>query len=353
MNKLKSIISRILLFFFLLKIEIKEYPILDILFKNNSIYHIDNADNLTYFIANTLSFKNFNIESFENKDELLDNFIKLANTEKFCIKNKNRAEKILPEFSLVLQILTDAKDAIEKLKLIHRSDKKIAYYESSKNANLDKLIQHFTKKLSLKGEDEISFELARKEVKLKRFITRLKKRHPLFINYQLALFKIYDFNKIIISKEDKQFLNGASKMIEFFTLGHATEQQIYKSVAIQIYFIFKNKLTHTELTEIIGNIIDTVFETELPYKNFEAFNQENAYIKNRVGNFILFELNDDMRTKQTKKIHTYIERNILSQSIYLRLPITKIIIHKMIYNPIHYMLYMEQIKTFGFTPIKK
>lgn len=353
MSFIKNTLNKISIFFLILKTDNNEYPIMDILFKNNNTYQIKDTDNLTGLITNTLSYKNLNLDSFENNNELLDNLTKLAKIEKLYIKNKHRAEKILPELSLILQILIYAKDAIDKLKSIHKSDKKIAYYESSKNANLDKLIQHFTKKLTLKGEDEISFELARKEIKLKRFLTRLKKRHSLFINYQLALIKIYDFNKIVVSKEDKQLLNGVSKMIEFFTLGHATEQQIHKSVAIQIYFIYKNKFTHSELTEIIGNIIDIVFETETPYINFEAFNQEDAYIKNRVDNFILFELSDDMKTEQTKKMHRYIEKSMLKQSIFYKLPFIKNIIHIMTHNPLFYILYLEQVKTFGFTPIKK
>lgn len=352
MNFVSNIINKASLFFFLLKTQTKEYPIFDILVQNNNIFQINNQDNLSVLLTDTQSFKNLNIDSFENKDKLLESFTKLAQIEKVYIKNKDDSKKILPELSLVLQILLDAKDAIGKLKAIHKSDKKIAYYESSKNGNLDKLIEHFTKKLKLKGEDEISFEMGRKEIKLKRFITRLKNRHPLFINYQLVLMKIYDFNKLRVPKEEKKLLNGITKMIEFFTLGHATELQIHKSVAIQIYFIYKNKFSHTELTEQIGNIIDIVFETEMPYQNFESFNQEQAYIKNRVENFILFELNDKIKTEQTKKMHNYIEKNIVKQSIFYRLKFMKNLIYILIHNPLFYTLHMEQTKTFGFSPKK-
>lgn len=311
------------------------------------MYQVNDKDNFSDFIEGTLSFKNFN-----NKKSYED-FLSLAKSEKHYIQNTDNKEKILPKLSLTLQILQDAQTAIMKLKSINKSNKKIAYYESSKNSNLDKLIQHFTKKLNLQGEDEISFPLAKKEIKLKRFITRLKKRHPLIINYQLALFKIYDFNKMNISKEDKHLMIGITKMLEFFTLGHATEQQIHKSVAIQIYFLYKDKFTHVELTTLIGNIIDIIFETESPYINFESFNQEEAYVKNRVNDFILFDLDDTLKTKQTAKMKYIIEKNIIEQNIFYRLPFIKHFIHQMINNPLFYILYMEQIKFFGFTPIKK
>ena len=331
----------------LVKINFKEYPIFEILIQNNNSYQIDDEDNFSNFIYNTLSFKNF------NNEKLYKDFLLLGKSETHYIKNTEKIEKILPKLSLTLQILHDAQTAIVKLKSIHKSNKKIAYYESSKNSSLDKLIQHFTKKLNLQGEDEISFPLAKNEVKLKRLITRLKKRHSLIINYYLALFKVYDFNKINISKEDKHLMNGITKMLEFFTLGHATEQQIHKSVAIQIYFIYKDKFTHVELTTLIGNIIDIVFKTDTPYTNFEGFNQEEAYIKNRIDNFILFDLDDTLKTEQTLKIKHIIEKSIIEQSIFYRLPFIKKSVHKMINNSLYYMLYMEQMKTFGFTPIKK
>lgn len=353
MNFMKNIINRISLFILLFKTDMKKYPIFDIFLQSNSIYKINNQKNLSNLLTDTLSFKSFNVDFFENKDELLKNFTKFAKTEKVYIKNKHKKEKILPELSLVLQILIDARDAIEKLKLINKSNKKIAYYESSKNSNLDKLIEHFTKKLNLKGEDKISFEISKREIKLKRFIVRLKKRHPLFLNYQLVLFKSFDITKIKTSKNEQQLLNGLNQILEFFTLGHATEQQIYRSIAIQVYYLYINKLTHTDLIKIIGNIIDIVFETEYPYRNFEAFNQEQAFIKNRVANFILFDLNDEIKTQQAQKIHKYIEKNIIQQSRFYRLNFMKNLIHKMVYNPLHFTLYMEQIKTFGFTPIKK
>ena len=353
MNFLKHILKNISLLFYLIKINIKEYPLFDILLQNNHTYTREDKDDLVELMNNSISFKYFCINSFENQHTLLENLLDLANVEKFYIKNKNTSKKILPEFSLVLQILLDAKNAIEKLENIHKSDKKIAYYESSKNANLDDLITHFTKRLHLKGEDEMSFEFTKQEVKIKRFVTRLKKRHTLFLNYYLSILKMFDLNKIKVSKDDSSFLKGIVKMIEFFTLGHAQEKQIHKSVAIQIYFIYKNKLSHTELIEIIGNIIDIVFETETPYKNFQSFNQEQVYIKNRVDNFILFEIDDTLNKAQTEKMNDFFEKNILKQSIFFKLKFIKNIIHLMVHNPLFFMLYMEQMKSFGFSPIKK
>lgn len=40
-------------------------------------------------------------------------------------------------------------------------------------------------------------------------------------------------------------------MFEFFTLGHAPTPQIHKSVAIQIYFIYKEHFTHKKLLDIL------------------------------------------------------------------------------------------------------
>ena len=75
-------------------------------------------------------------------------------------------------------------------------------------------------------------------------------------------------------------------IFDFYRVGHATDDQIYKSVAIQIYNIYKNEFTEKELQEdIISPIITSCFDLDKNYSNFNNIYIQEAYIKNLVYNF--------------------------------------------------------------------
>lgn len=347
MGLLDSIWQKISLSLLLFKAE-KDYPIFDLLFQN---YKSHNMNEIINF-RETLDFRSFNPNIFEYSDKLIDEIEKLVKIERSYFQKKDDDKKILPKLALAFQIINDAKDAIQKLEQINSSNKKIAYYESSKNANLDDLVRHFSKKLDLKNEEELHLPFSRKEIKLKRFIARLKKHHTLTINYYFAFIKIYDIEFLKVHKDEKKFLKGIKGIMEFFTLGHATHAQIHKSIALQLYSIYKNDFTHTQLTNIIGNIIDIVFETDRNYQNFNGFNQKRVYIKNRVDNFILFDLDDDMNTIQKEKINKIFEDFIIKETIFFLRPFKRKLIHNIVSYPLEYLLSMEQVKSFGFAPKK-
>ncbi len=340
-------LQKISFIFLLIKTE-KDYPIFDLLFQKYRSHNIN--ENIDFH--ETLDFRSFNPNIFEYSDRLIEDIEKLVKSERLYFQKKDDNKKILPKLALSLQIINDAKDAIQKLEQINSSNKKIAYYESSKNANLDDLVQHFSKKLDLKDEDEVHLPLSRKEIKIKRFIVRLKKRHSLAINYYLAFIKIYDIESVKVSDKEKKLLKGIKSILEFFTLGHATSTQIHKSVALQLYSIYKNDFTHTQLINIIGNIIDIVFETDRNYQNFSGFNQKKAYIKNTIDNFILFDLNDDLNVIQKNKINKLFEDVFVKDTVFFIRPFMRKLIHNIVSYPLEYLLYMEQVKSFGFTPKK-
>lgn len=334
--------------FLLFKTE-KDYSISKLLFQKYKKYNIVEEVNF----SDTLKFRSFDFNSFDYSKQLLENIEKLVNTETSYLQRDEETKKILPKLALTLQIINYANDAIAKLDRVNASNKKISYYESSNHANIDDLIEHFKKKLKSTGEESLNFPMSKKEFKLKLFITRLKKRHNLVTNYYLSLLKFLDTTLFKLSEDEKKFLQGLESMIEFFTLGHASKYQIHKSVAIQLYSIYKNDFTHSQLTEMIGNIINIIFEPEKPYQNFNGFNQKKVYIKNRINNFILYDLNDEQSTLQIQKSKKFFDDIIVKDLNFFVRPIMRYMTNQLIDKPLVFMLLMEQIKSFGITPIKK
>ena len=187
-----------------------------------------------------------------------------------AIFDENKQNPQYKNLKFVFHILDLAKEAITHLDKVTKDNKKLAYYESSKNASLNNLIEHFTKKLTAKNENKISTKQAKMEVRIKRYIAKLKKHDSLFINFYLMLYTIYPISKLDLKKEDEEYIELFQDIFEFYRIGHATQNQIYKSVAIQLYKLYEpyisnikkdNTTTETELQENISFLINYTFNT--------------------------------------------------------------------------------------------
>lgn len=257
------------------------------------------------------------------------------------------AQKEHPQFKniqYIFHIISLAKEAIHHLEEITAEDKKIAYYESNNNASLDTLIEHYIKKLNAKNEDKLLTKFAKNEVRLRKFIVKLKKHDPLFINFYLMLYIIFPMSNFMTKEKDKEDLEIFQDLFEFFRIGHATKSQIHKSVAIQLYYLYKDNIskvdipsntTEEELKNQIGKLIDFTFQTEKAYKNFNNIDQE-PYVKNIIYNFPLFECDKKLSEKQVRRFKFYFigKNNLVPR--YIPKIIRKLFLNKMVKTPLSY-----------------
>ena len=223
----------------------------------------------------------------------------------------NEKHYIFPKIATLTNILLQSNNAIEILNLITKDNKKLAYYESNKNASLDDLIEHYKKKLNEKGENELITNSSKKEVTLKKLITELKIDNATIYNYYLVYLNLFG-EQLELNNELKDF-EIMYLLSNFFGIGHATKPQIIKSVALQIYELYKDDSSNlTTLTNDIGELIDACFETNTPYTNFTNFNKKKPYIKNIVDGFIVFDINDKKNEEQELLIKTFFENYSLN-----------------------------------------
>jgi len=255
---------------------------------------------------------------------------------------KNNPQNINIQY--MFHIVYLAKEAMKHLEKVTADDKKVAYYESNSNASLDTLIQHYINKLNAKNEDKLLTKIAKNEIRLRKFIVKLKKHDPLFINFYLMLYTIFPMENIMTKEKDKEDLELFQDLFEFFRIGHATKNQIYKSVAIQLYKIYEvniskiNKQSNTtneELKTHIGKLIDFTLHTDKVFSNFNNIEQE-AYVKNIIYNFPLFECNTKLSEKQIRRFKFYfIGKNNLVPK-YIPKFIRKLFLNKMLKTPLSY-----------------
>jgi len=219
---------------------------------------------------------------------------------------------------------------------------------------MDNLIEEYNTYLSKKGHEKISFKSAKKEIKFKRLLARLKKNKTLFFNFYLTIFTLYPMDKktLKVKKEEEDIFELMQNMFEFYRVGHATPKQIQKSVSIILFNIYKKDIKEIELKEIIGKIIDYAFNTDTPYKNFNNIEQE-AYIKNIVFNFPIFDSNTQLTNKQNITMQRYLLSN--NQYIHKLIPkfIKKFFINKYIIKPLPFYLNNSLLTFFGIMQKKK
>jgi len=294
----------------------------------------------------------YNVQDEYQNDciETLEYFTKFDKNIIFDTEKKN------PQYiniQYIFHIISLAKEAIHHLEKVTADNKKVAYYEANSSASLDTLLEHYINKLNAKNEDKLLTRIAKNEVRLRKFIVKLKKYDTLFINFYFMLFTIYPISESI--SKDKEDLELFQDLFEFFRIGHATKNQIYKSVAIQLYYLYKDNIskidlssntTDTKLKEEIGKLINFVFHTDKVFTNFNNIKQE-AYVKNIIYNFPLFECDEKLAEKQIRRFKFYfIGKNSIVPR-YIPKFIRNIILNKFLKTPLSYYRTSVFITLFG------
>jgi len=309
-------------FLFVLVIFLISTKLFNLLFQNK--YYKSTKDLNENDIKNIQDNLELSVKEFQVPSDYKHEYLKILNYfkkfDKLVIFDKNKSNPQYKNLKYLFHVMILAKEALSHLEQVTANNKKFAYYESNKNASIETLIKHFTKKLIAKNENKISTKQAKNEVKIKRFIAKLKKHDTLFINFYLMLYTMYPISKLDFKKEDEEYIELFQDIFEFYSIGHTTEQQIYKSIAIQIYKIYEPYITkiekdtattEQELKENISLLIDYIFDTHKPYKNFNNINEE-AYVKNIIYRFPLFECDNLLQEKQIKRFRFYfVSKNTL------------------------------------------
>lgn len=342
--------------FILLSIINLFYPIFDLLFNKYSQYSIENIneEDMNHInktideISSELDINNLYKNDF---NELIKS---LSKYEKEYVKDIKTNQLCYLKIRYLFKILKLAKEAISKLEEVSTDDRKISYYENKKYSSLDNLIEEYNIYLAKKGHEKVSFKSAKKEIKFKRLLARLKRNKTLFFNYYLTILTIYPLNKKIlkIKKDEEDIFELFENMFDFYRVGHATPKQIQKSVAILLCSLYKENMTERELKDVIGKIIDYTFDTDSPYKNFNNIEQE-PYIKNIVFNFPIFDCNTDLANKQNITIKRFLLAN--NQYIHKLIPkfIKRFVLNKYIIKPLPFYLKNDLLTFFGIMQKKK
>jgi len=140
--------------------------------------------------------------SADYRNEYQDVLTYFQRFDTIAIFDKNKQNPQYKNLKFVFHILDLAKEAITHLDEVTKDNKKLAYYESSKNASLNSLIEHFTKKLTAKNENKISTKQAKKEVKIKRFIAKYLYTIEQAIKEHIKLATRAEMNDVLV---DEQF----------------------------------------------------------------------------------------------------------------------------------------------------
>ena len=332
------------------------FSIYDILYNK---FRIANINNITQEEQHNIkeTYKYF-AEQFEIEELYKDQFFDTL--EKLSLKDISYVEDIKTQqlshlnIRYVFYIIQNAKDAIEEINKVNKDNKKVSYYENSKYSSLDKLINEFEQSLKVLGHHQLIFSSCKRIFKVRKIIAKLRKNNDLFFSYYLTMFAIYPFNRLKIKEDEKDIFEFVSNLFEFYSIGHATEGHIHKSVAIQIYYFYKDKnlFTHKELKDFISVLIDLCFKTSKEFKNFNNIDQE-PYIKTLVHKFPVFECNNDLSNKQLEVTRRFLyNKNLLLPKIFPKSTI-QYLISKYIIKPISFYRYHSLLTFFGFMPRKK
>lgn len=332
------------------------YPISHKFKKKYNLYYLktiskENKEELDNLINKYIL--EFNIDKY-NFDNFKSAINKLIEKEDVYIENIEYKELNYLKISYVFHIINSAKVAISELKKVSKDERRIAYYERGKNSTLDNLVNEYTQMLKEQGYKKLSLLASKKEIKFKRLLAKMKRDKSSFFNFYLLIFSLNDIDKLIEKEEDKNLIELLLNLFEFYRVGHATEQQIYKSIAIQIFDIFKNEFEEKELQEdIISPIITSCFNLEENYKNFNNIGIQEVYIKNLIYNFPLFECDSKLQKEQKKEIFRFF---ISSKDLFPKF-FPKFLRKKIAYyyfqNLLEFYYKMDSLNFFGFVPKKK
>ncbi len=330
------------------------YPVMKLVSgksKKFNIYNITDKEKEDINISINIFADKFNIID-EYKDEFFSIINKLSKYENYYSYINKDQHFCYSNIRYVFNIIELAKDAIKALENVDKDNKSIAYYENSKSSSIDNLINEYTKELNSNNYKKRYLKQSINEIKLKRILTRMKnKNHRLFFNFYLTIFSIYPIKYLKMPKEDQDIFNLIKDFIDFLSLGYATKKQIHKSVAIQIYYLYKNKFNNEkDLFDLIGNLIDLCFQTDKPYKNFNHIDKE-PYIKNLVLKFPVFECNSFYTLKQQEKVRKiFMHKTIFALPKFFPHFLKQYFVNKFIQKPIKFYQDNTFITFFGIFP---
>lgn len=291
---------------------------------------IDSSDNFNPLDEIETILKRLSL--FENEYRIVDNKL-----------------RVYPFTFLVATILSQGRKALDLLAEVDKDHKKVSYYENKKNASIDDLIDLLRKKLDAKNEHKISHPLARREIEIRLLLAIMKKRHPLHINFYLLLYADAKNDDYIPSSEhERSTIKVMDEIIEFFEVGHATSDMIYKSIAMQIFELFKNLIPASELKEIINRLIYYSFAKD--YKNFADFGKKSNYLKNIVGDFVVYDFDDEQTSKKKVRVAKILIKDFKKTIPVMRDPKFDSFYDLMATNPIVYRLTGYYNKYFGNLP---
>lgn len=257
--------------------------------------------------------------------------------------------RVYPRTFFTAVILWQGRKALDLLSEVNKENKKIAYYESKKNASLDDLIDLWTKRLDGENENKLSHPQSRREIEVRRMLAKMKKKHPEHINFYLLLYSDVRHDEYFQTDLKKDRLDEViNDILDFFEVGHATPDMIYKSIALQIFELFKDIAPLKDLKEIIAGLIEKSFDKE--YKNFLGFGKKTVYLKNVVGDFGVFDLDDAKNQRYRNRISKIFMKNMMASSPFLKHSMYQNFFNMMRSNPLYFRLSRLYIKYFGFLP---
>lgn len=309
-------------------------------------------DTLRFMAQHKIEFESDAVRDSEDDVNPLDEIENLfRNLSSYETEYRLMPEKlrVYPSTFLAAVLLSQARNALDLLSEVDKENKKIAYYESKKNASLDDLIDLWTKRLDAQNENKLSHSQSRREVEVRRMLARMKKKHPDHINFYLLLYADIRHDEVFQTDLKKDRLDGViNDILDFFEVGHATPDMIYKSVALQIFELFKEIVPLKDLKEIIAELIEKSFDKE--YKNFSGFDKKAVYLKNVVGDFGIFDLDDQKNQRYRDRITKVFIKNMMRSNPFLKNSMYQSFFDKMRSNPLYFRLSRLYIKYFGFLP---
>lgn len=342
-------------FFMIVAIVNLKYPIFKLLFGKSRFFNLKTIKP-AHRKSIDLSLKNFTddfgIEAVYQQRffNLIEKFAKAETTYIYDLIEK---EYCYSRIRYIFHIIELAKYALFELNRISKKNKTIGYYEDTKNSSLDTLIKEFQDRLEAKGHEQLYLKQARREVQVNRLLAKMKKHNRLFFNFYLTIFTLFPIENMRskIPKEDMDIFEFILNIFNFYSIGHATPNQIYKSVAIQIYKYYQDYFSKEELELMIGDLIDLCFQTDSPYKNFNNIDQE-PYIKNLIAQFPLFECNNNLTKEQTIKTKRFfIAKNLLVPRVFPHF-LKHFIVDKYIQKPLPFYQKYALLTFFGIMPRK-
>lgn len=340
-------------FIFLSTITIFFYPITAHIFKKKqfkNIHELTEDENNQLECCYETYYKKFNVAC--KKEDFVDTLHYFASLDNQVIYDPVTNQLCPINLQYIFIVFEQALEALKLLDNVSKDDKSIAYYEAS--SKIDDLVKLYKDQLNAKNEKELLLKATKNEFRLKKWIAHMRKIHHLFFNMYLLFLTLFPLDKFKMNEKDRELLPLMKNLFSFYRLGHATPKQIHKSMAIQIYKLYEkhDDVKIEQLKSKIGDLIDYVMHTDTTYKNFNDINQE-AYVKNIVHDFLVFDCNTDTSRHQVKSFKRYFVSKNTLYPWWLPKVIRTIFFNKLLDEPLAMYRRMAFITFFGFLSKKK